>query len=233
MKKIIITDFRITKEEENSLKKLNYKVLKCPKCKNLYDAVCGHPDMLIHFLDKSNLVVHKDIDLNFKNQLKNFGLNIIKSNTSLISKYPYDICLNALNTNDLFVHYLKYTDKVILNNIKNKKILNVKQGYTKCSTAIVNNNAFITSDKNIKNILLDENKDVLFLPPGDILLPGLDYGFIGGSCGLIDKDLLAFFGDLKYYKYGDEVYNFLKKHNVKPVFLKNGPLIDRGSIFCF
>ena len=122
------------------------------------------------------------------------------------------------------------TDKNLLNLVKSKKLINTNQGYTKCSAAIVSDNAIITSDISIKNALSSTNIDVLLLPPGDILLPGLDYGFIGGTCGLIDKSTLAFFGDLSYYKYGKEVLSFLKKHNVNPLYLRKGPLIDRGSI---
>ncbi len=83
-----------------------------------------------------------------------------------------------------------------------------------------------------RKILKENNIDVLLLPPGDIILPGLDYGFIGGTCGLLDNNTLAFYGNLNMYKYGDKVLNFLKKHNVKPIFLSRGKLIDRGSIFC-
>ncbi|WP_432431546.1 DUF6873 family GME fold protein [Clostridium botulinum] len=46
----------------------------------------------------------------------------------------------------------------------------------------------------------------------------------------MEKDVLAFYGDLKYYAYGTEVLDFLKKHKVEPIFLNEGKLIDRGSI---
>src|SRR3712207_6103016 len=124
-------------------------------------------------------------------------------------------------------HYLNYTDKNLLSLIKlsNKKLINTKQGYTKCSTAIVNDSAIITSDKNIAKSLQKENIDILLLPPGDIILPGLNYGFIGGACGLIEKNILAFYGSLECYAYGKEVLSFLKKHKVEPIFLSEGKLI--------
>lgn len=231
MKKILIVDSRIDKEEKNNLISLGYNVLLCPICKDLYEAVCGHPDMLIHILSSRRIICHNTMPLSFINKLKSLGFEIILSSLSLKSKYPHDIILNAVDTKDVFVHFLKYTDKNLLRNIKNKKIINVKQGYTKCSTAVINSSTFITSDKGIYNALTRENFDVLLLPPGDIILPGLNYGFIGGTCGLIDKNVLAFYGSLDYYKYGNEVKNFLSKHNIKPVYLRNGPLVDRGSIF--
>lgn len=231
MKKTVIVDYRIHEQEKQFLINLGYQVLLCPPSKKLYWAICGHPDILLHFLSNSTVVVHKDIPYEFIKTLKSMNFKIILSENSLTDKYPFDIHLNAVNTKDIFMHYTKYTDPSILNNIKNKKILNVKQGYTKCSTAIISPDAFITSDISIKNALTKENKDVLLLPPGDILLPGLDYGFIGGTCGLLEEGLLAFYGDLNYYKYGNKVLDFLEKHHVKPIFLRKAPLVDRGSLF--
>ena len=109
-------------------------------------------------------------------------------------------------------------------------IYDSKKGYTKCSVAIVNDNAIITSDFAIAKALTSNNFDVLLLPPGDIILEGLDYGFIGGTCGLVDKNILAFFGTLDKYAYGSEVKEFLKKHKVEPYYLSDLKLTDRGSI---
>ncbi|KOA20225.1 hypothetical protein CLHOM_14300 [Clostridium homopropionicum DSM 5847] len=231
MKKLIV-DYRISEEEKNSILKLGYNFLLCPPSKDLHFSVSGHPDMLMHILNSKNIIVHKDMPKEFVCILKDSGYNILYSNSSLKSAYPHDIILNALNISNYFVHYLDYTDTNLLNFFKyQKNFLKVKQGYTKCSTAIINDKAIITSDTGIASILSSNHIDVLLLPPGDILLPGLNYGFIGGCCGLIREDVLAFYGNLKYYKYRDEVMNFLKKHKVTPVFLREGPLIDRGSIF--
>lgn len=231
--KIVLTDYRITSEEEFTLKSLNFNVLKVPPCNKLYPAVCGHPDMLMHIVDESTIVLHRDINTEFSNYLCNNFKNIIFSNKSLSSSYPEDILLNALNLPKVFLHLLKYTDTNLLNLVSHKKVINIKQGYSKCSTAIVGSNAIITSDTGIAKTLYTENFDVLLLPPGDILLPGLDYGFIGGCCGLVEDKLLAFYGDLEFYNYGREVINFLKKHKVEPLYLRKGKLIDRGSIFNF
>ena len=45
----------------------------------------------------------------------------------------------------------------------------------------------------------------------------------------IRRNILAY-GNLEKYKYGNDVIDFLKKHNVKPVYLSDGKLVDRGSI---
>lgn len=227
----VLVDYRLQEVERLNLLKLNFEAIVCPPCEDLYSAVCGHPDMLVHFIDKKNLLVHNNMNKNFISCLEAQGLNIILSEKKLKINYPEDIILNALNMENFFLHTLAFTDKSLLNSIHNKKLINIKQGYSKCSTAIVSNNAVITSDKGIGSSLLNEGLDVLLLPPGDILLPGLDYGFIGGCCGLLNEFQLAFYGNLDFYLYGNDVKNFLKKHRVEPVYLRNGKLIDRGSIF--
>lgn len=169
--KIIFIDYRATNEEKENLGKLGYKVLTVPPNNNLYEAVCGHPDMLLHVLNENTIIVHKDMDLKFIDFLKSQNINVIFSEKSLSSNYPLDIILNAVNLDNIFMHNIKYTDSVLLKMIKHKKIINVKQGYSKCSTAIVRNNAVMTSDKKIAKSLYEEGIDVLLLPPGDILLP--------------------------------------------------------------
>lgn len=229
--KTVITDFRIDVEEKRNLERLGCRVINCGCCHELYEAVCGHPDMLMHLIDENTIIVHKNMLKNIIEELSNCGKKVIISKTSLCSKYPYDISLNALNIKNFFVHNLKYTDKTLLKYVSHKNLINVKQGYTKCSTAIISENAIITSDTHIAEVLKKQYIDVLLLPPGDIILPGLNYGFIGGTCGLLDDNTICFYGDLKYYKYGKEVLFFLDKHKILPIFLRNGPLFDRGSIF--
>ncbi|MBW9156586.1 DUF6873 family GME fold protein [Clostridium tagluense] len=228
--KNLIVDFRIHNEEKENLISLGYNLLICPPSNLLYEAICGHPDMLMHICDHS-IMVHKDMSNEFIQELDLLNYKVYKSNSTLQSLYPYDICLNALCIGNLFVHSVNYTDSSLLSFFKDKKIVNVKQGYTKCSTCIVNNHAVITSDVSIAKALSLEKIDVLLVPPGDILLPGLNYGFIGGATGLLCDNVLAFYGHLDNYLYGKEVLKFLNKHKVEPVFLRNGKLVDRGSIF--
>lgn len=228
--KNLIVDYRIDNEESAYLISMGYTLIICPPSNLLYQAVCGHPDMLMNICGK-NIIVHKDMNNEFIQELAILNYKVYKSNSTLQKSYPYNVFLNSLCLGDIFVHSISFTDIKLLALIKNKKLINVKQGYTKCSTCIVNDHAIITSDRSIAKTLILEKIDVLLLPPGDILLPGLNYGFIGGATGLIEDKVLAFYGHLDHYLYGKEVLEFLKKHMVEPVFLRNGKLIDRGSIF--
>lgn len=229
---ICFIDYRTTSEEISNLKKYNLTPIKIPKCDKVYNAINGHVDIQLNILDKNNkiVIVHKDINNNFLNTLSSHGIKYVLSNNSLSNTYPKDIILNALILDSIFIHNLNYTDKKLLSLQESKKLVNVKQGYTKCSVLPISTTAFITSDKGIYYALKNLEMDVLLVPYGDILLPSLNYGFIGGVGGLISSDKLGFFGELEYYDYGEDVYKFLYKHDIEPISLKKGKLIDRGSL---
>jgi hypothetical protein len=228
-----IVDFRTSKTELDSLNSLGFNTILCPPSSDLYEAVCGHPDMQIMPIAKNTLVINKKISNDFLTLLNLANIRFYKSKNNLIKIYPHDIILNSFILGDIFVHKLDYTDPVVLEFLKNKTLINVNQGYSKCSTAIINSKSIITSDVSILRALENHNIDILYVPPGDIELPGLNYGFIGGSCGLLREGYIGFFGELDCYKYGREVKAFLKKHNVVPIYLKKGPLTDRGTLFTF
>lgn len=226
-------DYRISDLEKNTLEKLNLNIIKIPKCDTLYDAINGHVDIQVHILDKESktILINKNMPVEFKKNLSNLKIKFIESYSDLGKSYPFNIGLNAFSINNYFIHNLKHTDKNLLSFQESKELINVKQGYTKCSCLPISENAFITNDKGLYKSLIKYNFDILYLPPGDITLDGFDYGFIGGTGGLIDDNTIAFFGHLDFYKYGDSVKEFLNKYNVKPIYLKNDKLTDRGSLF--
>ena len=186
---ICFVDYRTTEEEINSLKNLNYDVIKIPKDNNLYEAINGHTDIQLNILNRHTIIVNKNINLSFKELLKTKNINFIESDSTLSFKYPSNISLNAYITDNYLVHNLKFTDKKILDYCKNKKIIHVNQGYTKCSILPLREKAIITNDTGIYNKLNSENFDILLLPFGDIELSGFNYGFIGGVGYLNDKVL--------------------------------------------
>ena len=230
---ICFVDYRTTENEINSLKKLNYDVIKIPKDNNLYEAINGHTDIQLNILNKNTIIINKNINLSFKELLKTKNINFIESNSTLSSKYPSNISLNAYITDNYLVHNLKFTDKKILEYCKNKKTINVNQGYTKCSILPLREKVIITNDTGIYNTLKNEGFDILLLPFGDIELSGFNYGFIGGVGGMISNDSMAFFGSLDNYTFGNEVKKFLYKYDIKPIYLSNTKLIDRGSLLVF
>jgi hypothetical protein len=226
-------DYRVTKEELLNLLKLNINPILVPKCDDTYEAINGHPDIQLNILKTNShneIIIQKNISKSFKELLKVNNIHYIVSKKSLKSNYPNDIILNALISENYFIHNLKYSDENLLSSQVSKIHINVSQGYTKCSILPVRENALITSDKGIYECLKNYNFDILLLPFGDILLPSLDYGFIGGVGGMISSNQMAFFGDLDSYKWGDLIKKFLYKYDVSPIALRKGKLIDRGSL---
>ena len=229
---ICFVDYRISDEEINSLEKLNFKIIKVPKSNLVYPAIDGHTDIQINIIDKDSktLIINKDLPQDFKDILSQNNINYFESNNTLTKKYPGNVFLNSLILGNYYIHNLQYSDPNILSLVKDKEHINVKQGYTKCSILPVNEKALITNDPGISSELSKYGFDILLLPFGDISLTGFDYGFIGGVGGMISKNEMAFFGNLNCYKYGQQVVDFLAKYNVSPIYLRDGKLIDRGSL---
>ncbi|NLK24284.1 MAG: hypothetical protein GX309_10005 [Clostridiales bacterium] len=227
-------DYRTTDIEMNTLKNFGLSPIKLPRTNLVYKAIDGHVDIQFNVLNKveRKVIVQRDISLDFLNILEKNNIKYVLSKNSLNDTYPKDIILNALITKEYFVHYTKYTDENLLKNVQYKKIVNVSQGYTKCSILPLKENVFVTNDKGIYNAFLKlDNVDVLYIPYGDIILPSMNYGFIGGIGGMLNENTLGTFGDINEYKYGNILMDFLKKHNITVLSLKPGKLIDRGSLF--
>lgn len=227
---ICFVDYRISKEEITNLLKLNFIPITVPKTNKVYESINGHVDIQLNVISKNKVIVHKDMPLDFLKILLENDIEYILSKEELGMSYPKDIILNGLILENYFVHNLEFTDKALLDTQSHKKLINIKQGYTKCSVLPLREKVAITSDKGLYNALMIENFDVLFVPPGDIVLPSMNYGFIGGVGGMISSNELALFGELNHYKYGIEVKDFLSKHNINPISLKKGKLVDRGSL---
>lgn len=226
-------DYRITHEELVNLSNLNVNPILVPKCNEVYEAINGHPDIQLNILKSKgtdHIIVQKNVNENFIKILKSNNIKYILSKNSLSNTYPNDIILNSLISENYFIHNLKFSDENLLKSQNLKTKINVSQGYTKCSILPVRENSLITSDKGVFKTLKDYSFDILLLPPGDILLPSLNYGFIGGTGGMISHDKMAFFGDLDSYTWGNEVKKFLYKYDVSPIALRKGKLIDRGSL---
>lgn len=120
--------------------------------------------------------------------------------------------------------------KPALEMLKNRRIIHTNQRYAKCCCAVAGENAVITSDNGIYKICLANQIDVLKISVGDILLDGYAYGFIGGCCGLIAKDTLAFSGNVKLHKDFANMRDFARNHHIELYSLTNEKMYDIGGI---
>jgi hypothetical protein len=230
--KTVIVDKRVPKCVQNKIRAKGINIIETPYCDNLYNAVSAHPDMLMHHMGGNEIVVAPNIYDDIYIKLKELNLKVIKGNTMLKSTYPDDIAYNVGRIGQIAVHNFKYTDKRIIKSLEEKrlKLINVNQGYSKCSICIVNEKAIITSDRGIAGKLEKYDIDVLLIKSGYIDLPGLDYGFIGGTSGLIENKKMFFSGDIREHPDFEMIKKFLEKYSVGFDIVEDKKLIDIGSI---
>ncbi len=219
--------------DDNSLKnvfdELSIKVVGVTENSFLDTSVSKHADILANYVGKSTFLV----DAN-QNELCNFiennggKYNLIDN---IKSPYPNDCLLNFADIGDYIICNKAILTENIVESLPNKKIIDVKQGYTKCSVSICKRNTIITDDISVYNAVLQyDNINSLLIEKGSVHINKYDYGFIGGCCGLIDKNILLFNGDLSTHSDFDKIKNFLYDNGVKYIDIKGKPLTDIGSI---
>jgi len=225
----VLVDYRISQKSIDTLKALDYNIIKTIENKNVLPTLCGHPDIVVCKMSEFDYIVETTYRGIFENSL---NINIIIGKSILNPTYPYDIAYNSARVGDYLFCNEKYTDIEIIQYCKtnNIKILNTKQGYAKCSICIVSDNAIITSDKNIFNLAEQNKIDVLLTDDRNIKLKGYKNGFIGGTTGLLENNLLAVNGNIKLHTNYKEIKIFCSKHNVEIISLSNEELEDVGSI---
>lgn len=189
----------------------------------------NHADMQILVIN--NEVFMLDECKTLKRKLKHIHPTICSKRVG--KNYPENILLNFLYFKNRLFGKSKYIDNSVKEYCKqnNIEIVNVNQGYCRCSTLVVSDNAAITADSSIEKALKNNGAEVLKISPGHIMLPGFDYGFIGGASGKIDKHTIVFFGDIKNHPDYNMIQLFCEKHNVRIISLcTNYPLTDIGGI---
>lgn len=226
MEKILVNK-KLKKEILDNLKSIGIDILNTKENNNLLEPLKGHPDILLHQLSNGDVVVDRENYKYYKELLSEY--NVIPSDCKLDGKYPKDISLNAVVFKNLFIHNLNYTDKKLLDFYSSNgyRMINVKQGYTKCNI-VVGKNVLITSDVDIYNSIKDFEK-ILLIDHKQIILEGFNYGFIGGTSGLIN-DKIYFTGSLKNHSSYEEIIKFLNDNNEEYEFLSEKPIEDYGSL---
>ncbi len=190
---------------------------------NLPNSISHHPDLVAFHLGGNRLLVADEIA--HKWSIPDVE---IYSGKSLSPNYPNDIAFDACLLGDALFCLAKATDPQILQ-IANH-IYDCKQGYAKCSIVVVQEDAAITEDVGLARTLKQAEKDVLLISPGGVSLPDYDRGFIGGACGKLAPDILAFFGRIENHPDYDAISKFCQKHGVQAISLSNDNLVDFGSL---
>jgi regulator of extracellular matrix RemA (YlzA/DUF370 family) len=227
----VIVDFRAKKLIE-ALNMLGISTITTDFNDNLPIPISSHPDIICHHLGNNNIIVPKIGNNNFKNKLKNLNMNIIEAEFEFENKYPCDCLLDCARIGNLFICNKSITDKKIIKYAEenNIKVINTTQGYSKCSICIVDENSIITSDIELSKQAQNARLDVLLINTGYINLTGYKYGFIGGTCGKLSKNSLAFAGDINTHIDANKIIDFAKSKNVEVISLCKGISEDIGGI---
>lgn len=161
------------------------------------------------------------------------GANIQKYSGEISGKYPNDCRLCAVIGNDFIITGNRdlASQNIGKENLR-KNFIITKQGYAKCCVAIVDHNSLITSDKGIAKTLKSykDRFNVLEISQGYFELENFPYGFIGGSCAKISKDILMFTGSIKSHPDYYSIKSFLRNMSIYIETLTGKNAFDIGSM---
>ncbi|NMP38159.1 MAG: hypothetical protein GX051_08620 [Clostridiales bacterium] len=214
-----------------SFEKLGIKVFTASADTALSYPVRSHADMLVHHLGGNRILAAQSQNELCK-LLERDGFITEFIPEKLGEKYPGDILLNAARIGNVLLCNKNNISSTLLHFSQNEHLFleNVRQGYTKCSVAVLTEKAIITEDAGIAQICTEKyGMDVLLINKGCVRLDGYDYGFIGGACGKISYDTIAFTGHIKNESVCTAVQNFLDKLSLNEKFLSDGELRDIGG----
>ncbi len=229
---LAIVDGRIAKSLEKGLLDNKIHIIKTKAHPSLYASVAFHPDMFFQHLGHRTIVYAPGTDVSTLHELEENGFCLIKGDCEITSRYPGNISYNVARIGRYAFHNTRYTDKVLRDRFfKNDvELIHVNQGYAKCAISVVDENSFITMDRGVARIAEKKGFDVLVIEEKNILLPGLDNGFIGGSTGLLDRKKWAIAGDIRALSSFCEIMDFLNNKGIEIISLSNEQVVDIGSL---
>lgn len=201
----------------------------------VYKAISNHPDIAVLPVGYKKLVVAPSVYEYYKDKLEPFDFVVIKGAGEPGYKYPANIKYNAAILGNRVICSQDHLDEIAETELRSGdlQILNVRQGYSKCSLAIIGEAQGITSDVGLAASLREIGYDILLIEHGHIRLPGLNYGFIGGSMGLLSERELLIAGSLTHHPSWGIINEFLGKYNIRPIQLSQEQVIDIGTILTF
>lgn len=213
-------------------KEKNIDIIFSKKVDLIDSSVSYHPDLQIAHIDDGLYVSAPEFFDYYNKILSPYGVKVIKGNRTMGSHYPSDIAYNVLRVGETSFSKIDSTDEVCLFHLNNSNIrcIDVSQGYSKCNVCVVDEKSIITSDISIYKKATENNIDALLICPGDIVLEGFDYGFIGGASFKLNKNTMCFMGDISHHKDYKRIVDFLKIRNINMILLSDDKVEDFGSV---
>lgn len=212
-----------------ALKKLHIRIIPTEPLPMIRGEERYHADMSFCHIGNSEIVVADSLSEDTFRKLTQEGFHCQKSFEAITGeKSLLNVCLLGKQA----LCHTKYADQALLQLLAKHgvTILHTNQRYTKCSSAVIAENALITADESVYRVCKQHQIDVLKIRSGHIGLSGYDYGFIGGCCGMISRDMLAFSGEIRQHPDYDIISAFAKNYGVRLLSLSKEPLYDIGGI---
>ena len=217
-------------EAVKKLNALSIDTLLIEETDSLPDGLSSHTDLQLLHLKSNKLLISSGSEHLFE-RLVDLGFEV-EHTKKLGKNYPDDVPLNAKIVGDYIICNKNTIDSKILEMAEklSLKVIDVKQGYSGCSVCVLNENAIITDDKSIFTAAQFFLNDVTLIEKNSIRLKKYNYGFIGGCCGKISKNEIAFNGSLMSHSDYKQIVDALNRNNIKGIELHNGILEDIGGI---
>ena len=240
MKKSLIIGERYRSILEAPLAELGYGVLWLPDNPSVSQALSGHADLSVFLSplegEKTAYVARYLCGTGFSGELALSGYDVRAIPEIQSPVYPGDVQLNVRAAGSWVLLNSRTVSKDICGYLSCRddiRLIDVHQGYAACCTLCCGGNAVITSDPGIHRTVSEAGFDVLKISPGHILLPGFDYGFIGGCAFMPCAGVMAFTGSLDMHPDRTAILDFLSRHSVTPVFLTEHEIFDIGGALTF
>lgn len=210
----------------NEIKKCGFSHIILPSDEDLPPFAASHADMITVDLGGKLLFSRSYFE---KNKAVTGMLPAVLTDEEHGKEYPRDILFNVLFTDTHLYGNLPFVSKKIKHHAASSNItpVTVKQGYTKCSVAKTAR-GYITADAGICRALEQNGENVLKIAPGHFVLPGLDFGFIGGASFYADG-VLYFFGNINRHPNAEKIKNFCKDTFTEVICLSDCAPIDIGG----
>ncbi len=212
-----------------ALKTMGIKTFPVPTITDLPKGIASHADLqILHLCDNRIISANEQMCAGEFEKI----FSITSASKPLKGKYPDDVALNAAIIGEHLICNTSTVDNQILQFAESNgmAVHHVNQGYSQCSICIINENAIITDDISIAESAQFFLDDVTFIEKGSIGLYGYSYGFIGGCCGKIAQNKIAFNGRIESHSDANKIIDALARNKTEAVELTNETLYDIGGI---
>ncbi|HIT18017.1 MAG TPA: hypothetical protein IAB57_00190 [Candidatus Fimivivens faecavium] len=218
-------------ELSDALRLQGVSAVELEPCKTLPAPVRSHADLLLVHLGGKKAVLSPHSGKN-RDLLEKLGFETKVGERLPAAPYPHDAVYNAALFGRFCLANWKTLDPALQRAVEETgfQALSVRQGYARCSACILSETALITEDRGIAKAAERAGISALLVSPGAVSLPGYPCGFLGGCCGKLSKNLLAFTGAIEAHPDYENIRRFADGEGVSLLSLTDRPLFDVGGI---